>query len=155
MAPAPPEHDALKRLCLDVRFEGFPRPGAPPLPQPIPHPLSSSPRYPAAQIGLPSNGEGQHRHDRPSLRNWQPASDFDGPWEAGYWCHRNEEDGVLTFATVRYPDEAWELTPREKVPKVGDTLRRSGGKFVVSTVVEDESGHVIVTWQRAPAAPVT
>ena len=27
------------------------------------------------------------------------------------------------FTTVRYPDEAWELTPSEKVPKVGDTLR--------------------------------
>jgi len=54
------------------------------------------------------------------------------------------------FFTVRYPDGAWELTPRENVPSVGDTLRRSSGKWIVSTVVEDESGHVIVTWRRAP-----
>jgi hypothetical protein len=54
------------------------------------------------------------------------------------------------FTTVRYPDGAWELTASEKVPKVGDTLRRSAGSFVVSTVDQDESGHVIVTWRRAP-----
>jgi hypothetical protein len=55
------------------------------------------------------------------------------------------------FTTVRYPDGAWELTLGEKVPKVGDTLRRSGGKWIVSTIVEDTSGHVIVTWRPAPA----
>jgi hypothetical protein len=32
------------------------------------------------------------------------------------------------FVTVRYPDDAWELTYNEKVPKVGDTSTRSGGK---------------------------
>ena len=36
------------------------------------------------------------------------------------------------FVTVRYPDGAWELTLCEKVPKVGDTLQRSGGKWVVA-----------------------
>jgi hypothetical protein len=29
-------------------------------------------------------------------------------------------------------------------------LWRSGGKWIVSKVVEDASGHVIVTWRRAP-----
>lgn len=53
------------------------------------------------------------------------------------------------FITVRYPDEAWELTPREKVPKIGDTLRRSDGKWVVVSAAEDRSGHVIVAWRRA------
>ena len=53
------------------------------------------------------------------------------------------------FSTVRYPDGAWELTLREKVPHVGDMLWRSGGKWIVSIVVEDASGHVIVTWRRA------
>lgn len=55
------------------------------------------------------------------------------------------------FVTVRYPDEAWELALREKVPKVGDTLRRSDGKWVVVNAAEDVNGHVIVTWHRAPA----
>ena len=36
------------------------------------------------------------------------------------------------FVTVRYPDGAWELTLSEKVPSVGDTLQRSGGKWVVA-----------------------
>ena len=54
------------------------------------------------------------------------------------------------FVTVRYPDDAWELTESEKVPKVGDTLTRSGGKWVVATAGVDTSGHVIVTWRRAP-----
>ena len=54
------------------------------------------------------------------------------------------------FVTVRYPDDAWELTRSEKVPKVGDTLTRSGGKWVVTTAVVDVSGHLIVTWRRAP-----
>jgi hypothetical protein len=54
------------------------------------------------------------------------------------------------FVTVRYPDGAWELTLTEKVPKVGDTLRRSGGKWLVAKATEDTSGHVIVTWRRAP-----
>jgi hypothetical protein len=54
------------------------------------------------------------------------------------------------FITVRYPDEAWEVTPSEKVPKVGDTLRRSGGKWIVAKIVEDESGHMIVHWRPAP-----
>ena len=54
------------------------------------------------------------------------------------------------FVTVRYPDDAWELTHSEKVPKVGDTLTRSGGKWVIATAVVDTSGHVIVTWRRAP-----
>jgi hypothetical protein len=53
------------------------------------------------------------------------------------------------FVTVRYPDDAWELTDSEKVPKVGDTLTRSGGKWVVATAVVDPNGHVIVTWRRA------
>ncbi len=56
------------------------------------------------------------------------------------------------FVTVRYPDGAWELTLYEKVPKVGDTLRRSGGKWVVAKVSKDMSGHVIVTWRPAPRA---
>jgi hypothetical protein len=54
------------------------------------------------------------------------------------------------FVTVRYPDGAWELTDSEKVPMVGDTLWRSDGKWVVATAVTDTSGHVIVTWRRAP-----
>jgi len=53
------------------------------------------------------------------------------------------------FVTVRYPDGVWELTLGEKVPKVGDTLQRSGGRWVVATAQEDPSGHVIVTWRRA------
>jgi len=59
------------------------------------------------------------------------------------------------FITVRYPDEAWELAPREKVPKVGDTLRRSDGKWVVVGNAEDRNGHIIVTWRRAPAREVS
>jgi hypothetical protein len=58
------------------------------------------------------------------------------------------------FVTVRYPDGAWELALSAKVPKVGDTLRRSGGKWVVANAAEDRSGHVIVTWQPAPAPEV-
>jgi hypothetical protein len=54
------------------------------------------------------------------------------------------------FITVRYPDGAWELTLSEKVPKVGDTLRRSGGKWIVAEIDQDESGHVIVVWRPAP-----
>jgi hypothetical protein len=54
------------------------------------------------------------------------------------------------FVTVRYPDGAWEVTVSEKVPKVGDTLMRSGGKWVVSRATEDVNGHVIVTWRPAP-----
>ncbi len=54
------------------------------------------------------------------------------------------------FITVRYPDGAWELTLSEKVPEVGDTLRRSDGKWIVAEVVEDTNGHVIVAWRPAP-----
>ncbi len=54
------------------------------------------------------------------------------------------------FVTVRYPDGAWELALTAKVPKVGDTLRRSGGKWVVANAAEDRDGHVIVTWRPAP-----
>ena len=54
------------------------------------------------------------------------------------------------LVTVRYPDDAWELTESEKVPKVGDTLTRSGGKWVVATALVNTSGHVIVTWRRSP-----
>jgi hypothetical protein len=54
------------------------------------------------------------------------------------------------FVTVRYPDGAWELAEGKSVPKVGDTLRRSDGKWVVTTAVVDRSGHVIVTWRSAP-----
>ena len=53
------------------------------------------------------------------------------------------------FVTVRYPDGAWELTLCEKVPRVGDTLQRSGGKWVVAKASKDPSGHVIVTWRSA------
>jgi hypothetical protein len=56
------------------------------------------------------------------------------------------------FITVRYPDDAWELTDPKNVPKVGDTLTRSGGRWVVATTVVDTSGHLIVTWRRAPRA---
>jgi len=71
-------------------------------------------------------------------------------WEAGFRLDGSEVELSSPFATVRYPDGAWELTPREKVPNVGDMLWRSGGKWIVSKVVEDGSGHVIVTWRRAP-----
>jgi hypothetical protein len=54
------------------------------------------------------------------------------------------------FVTVRYPDGAWELTLSEKVPKTGDTLTRSGGKWVVAKAVADKNGHLIVSWRRAP-----
>jgi hypothetical protein len=66
--------------------------------------------------------------------------------------HRSGTRKTLSspFITVRYPDGAWELALSEKVPKVGDTLRRSGGKWVVATIVEDTNGHVIVTWRAAP-----
>jgi hypothetical protein len=59
------------------------------------------------------------------------------------------------FITVRYPDEAWELAPREKVPKAGDTLRRSDGRWVVVSAAEDGNGHVIVRWRRPPALEVS
>ena len=52
------------------------------------------------------------------------------------------------FITVRYPDEVWELAPRDKVPNVGDILRRSDGKWEVVTAAEDRNGHIIVTWRR-------
>ena len=54
------------------------------------------------------------------------------------------------FVTVRYPDGEWALALTEKVPKVGDTLRRSGGTWVVANAAEDANGHVIVTWRPAP-----
>jgi len=54
------------------------------------------------------------------------------------------------FVTVRYPDGAWELTQSEKVPKVGDTLTRSDGKWIVATAATDASRHVIVTLRPAP-----
>jgi len=57
------------------------------------------------------------------------------------------------FVTVRYPDGAWEVTDRQAVPKVGDTLRRSDGKWIVATAIVDESEHLIVTWRRAPRPP--
>jgi hypothetical protein len=54
------------------------------------------------------------------------------------------------FVTVRYPDDApWELSRRENAPKVGDTLRRSGGTWVVVTAAEDRNGHLIVKWRPA------
>jgi len=59
------------------------------------------------------------------------------------------------FVTVRYPDEAWELALREKVPKAGDTIRRSDGKWFVVSADEDGNGHVIVTWRRAPTPEVS
>lgn len=59
------------------------------------------------------------------------------------------------FVTVRYPDDApWELTRRENAPKVGETLRQSGGKWLVLTAVEDRNGHVFVTWEPAPEQAV-
>jgi hypothetical protein len=57
------------------------------------------------------------------------------------------------FVTVRYPDGAWELALSEKVPKVGDMLRRSDENWVVATAFTDRSRHVIVTWRRAPPPP--
>ena len=42
------------------------------------------------------------------------------------------------FVTVRYPDGAWELTLSEKLPKAGDMLRRSGGRWVVAKAVEGQ-----------------
>lgn len=56
------------------------------------------------------------------------------------------------FVTVRFPDGQWEVALSTKVPKVGDTLRRSGGKWVVAEAVEDSNGHVIVTWLPAPGS---
>ncbi len=57
------------------------------------------------------------------------------------------------FVTVRYPDGAWELALSEKVPKVGDTMRRSDGSWVVAKAVEDRNGHVIVSWRAPTRAP--
>ena len=59
------------------------------------------------------------------------------------------------FVTVRYPDEAWELALKDEVPEVGDTLRRSDGKWVVVSAAKDPNGHVIVTWRRASDAEVS
>ncbi len=53
------------------------------------------------------------------------------------------------FVTVRFPDGEWELALSENVPKVGDTLRRSDGKWIVKKAAEDKDGHVIVTWRPA------
>ena len=53
------------------------------------------------------------------------------------------------FVTVRYPDGAWEVAESKNVPKVGDTLTRGNGKWVVARAVTDTSGHVIVTWRPA------
>jgi hypothetical protein len=64
---------------------------------------------------------------------------------------RKEREAMSSpFVTVRYPDGAWELALSEKVPKTGDTLRRSGGNWVVAKAAEDTNGHVIVTWRPAP-----
>jgi hypothetical protein len=90
---------------------------------------------------LLSLGEVSHSEVRLQLRRL---------WEAGFRLNGTEVKLSSPFATVRYPDGAWELTPREKVPNVGDMLWRCGGKWIVSKVVEDASGHVIVTWRRAP-----
>ena len=57
------------------------------------------------------------------------------------------------FVTVRYPDGAWELTDAERAPKVGDTLQRNDGKWVVTRAEVDASGHLIVAWRRAPRPP--
>jgi hypothetical protein len=48
------------------------------------------------------------------------------------------------------PTAGADMSPRENRPNVGDMLWRSGGKWIVSKVVEDASRHVIVTWRRAP-----
>lgn len=64
---------------------------------------------------------------------------------------RKEREAMSSpFVTVRYPDGVWELSPTEKVPKAGETLRRSDGKWVVSSAAKDTNGHVIVTWRPAP-----
>ena len=44
------------------------------------------------------------------------------------------------FVTVRFPDGEWELALSENVPKVGDTLRRSDGKWIVAKAAEDKAG---------------
>ncbi len=54
------------------------------------------------------------------------------------------------FVTIRYPDGQWELALSAKVPKVGDTLTRSDGKWVVAKAAKDGDGHVIVAWHPAP-----
>jgi len=59
------------------------------------------------------------------------------------------------FVTVRYPDGAWELALSEKVPKVGDMLKRSGGNWIVAKATEDTSGHIIVTCAVRAAIGVT
>jgi hypothetical protein len=69
------------------------------------------------------------------------------PWRQDEWKER--EVMSSPFVTVRFPDGEWALTLSENVPKVGDTLRRSGGKWVVARAAEDRNGHVIVTWRPA------
>jgi hypothetical protein len=67
---------------------------------------------------------------------------------------RKESEAMPSpFVTVRYPDGAWELALSEKVPKVGDTLRRSDGNWVVAKAAEDRNGHIIVTWRAPGPAP--
>jgi hypothetical protein len=63
---------------------------------------------------------------------------------------RKERAMSSPFVTVRYPSGEWELALSEKVPKVGDILSRSSGKWVVAKAAEDTNGHVIVTWRPAP-----
>ncbi|MFO7571313.1 MAG: hypothetical protein R6W48_01760 [Gaiellaceae bacterium] len=68
---------------------------------------------------------------------------------------RKEREAVSSpFITVRYPDEAWELALREKVPNVGDILRRSDGKWEVVSAAEDPNGHIIVSWRRTATPEV-
>jgi hypothetical protein len=77
------------------------------------------------------------------------ASNFDGIGRRTSGSMGREVKLSSPFTTVRYPDGAWELTPKDKVLKVGDKLWRSGGTWIVSRVAEDASGHVIVNWRRS------
>lgn len=48
-----------------------------------------------------------------------------------------------------------ELIRRENAPAVGDTLWRGGGERLIVTAVEDENGHLFVTWKPAPRPPAS
>jgi hypothetical protein len=71
-------------------------------------------------------------------------------WEAGFQLNGTESKLSSPFMTGRYPDGAWELTLKEKVPAVWRHAAAERRQVVVSKTVEDASGHVLVTWRRAP-----
>jgi hypothetical protein len=56
-----------------------------------------------------------------------------------------ERDAVTTLATLRFESIGHEYVMSEKLPKVGDVLRRNGDNWVVKEIREEKDGTSTVT----------